>query len=531
MLRTRNIFATVSLAALMSTAPLFAQEANPTSVAPGATDTHVVAQGPDGMYIYKVNVVSKDLAAVNYFNRSGSTHIDLVGTNLMPGARGEAKVDSTTGKTKISMNLKGITPANGFGPEYLTYVLWAISTEGRPQNLGELELAGDKTNLDVTCGFQSFALIVTAEPYYAVSVPSDVIVAENVFSDKTEGVLQHVNAHASLLPKGIYANTAGPKSLENPITDREHYPLALYEAHAAYAVAKAAGADQYAHDVMERVRINLKNADDMEMNKHRDIKMLNTEAREATQRAEDARIITLRKEAAERNQADKDARAKAEADSERAQADAAAQAQAAEAAKADAANAQAQADAAAAAKARADAERAKADAEAARARAEADAANANAKNSAEALKAEREKLRAQLNAILITTETARGLVIQLGDVLFDTGKATLKPNAQISLAKVATILQLHPDLKVQCEGYTDSVGGDEYNQKLSENRANTAHDYLVKNGVSADNVTAQGFGKADPVADNSTAAGKAKNRRVELVVSGPSIGVATTNHE
>jgi outer membrane protein OmpA-like peptidoglycan-associated protein len=525
MLFTRKTFAaTLSAAALFTTLAAGAQEANPTSIAPGAKSATVVTQGPDGMYIYKVNVVQKDLAAVNYFNRSGSTKIDLKGTSLMPSAIGEAKVDSTTGKTKISMNLRGLTPANGFGPEYLTYVLWAISTEGRPQNLGELELAGNKTNLDVTTGFQSFALIVTAEPYFAVSAPSDVIVAENVFSDKTEGILQHVNAHTSLLPKGIYANTAGANSQENPITDREHYPLALYEAHAAYRVAKAAGADKYAPEVMARVRINLKNADDMEANKHRDIKMLNTEAREATQRAEDARIITLRKQAAERQQADKDARAAAEQNAAASQA-AASQAQT------EAAQAQAQADAAAAAKARADAERAKADAEAARARAEANAANASAQQSAEALKAEREKLRAQLNAILVTTETARGLVVNMSDVLFDTGKANIKPGAQTSLVKIATILQLHPDLKIQVEGYTDSVGGDDYNQKLSESRANGVHDFLIKNGVSADNVTAQGFGKSNPVADNSTAAGRAQNRRVNLVVSGPSIGVATTNNQ
>jgi len=142
--------------------------------------------------------------------------------------------------------------------------------------------------------------------------------------------------------------------------------------------------------------------------------------------------------------------------------------------------------------------------------------------------ATREKLRNQLNAVLATTESARGLIVNMSDVLFDTGKYTLKPNTQVALAKVATILQLYPNLKVQVEGYTDSVGGDAYNQKLSENRANAVHDFLVQNGVPTANVTAAGYGKADPVADNGTAAGRAQNRRVNLVVSGQAIGVETT---
>jgi outer membrane protein OmpA-like peptidoglycan-associated protein len=508
-------------AAIFFTSGAKAQEPNPTAVAPGAHSAEIIAKGPNGVYIYHVKVVERDLDAVNYLNRSGATHVAFNGTKLLPSATGDAKVESVTGKSKISVNFKGLTPANGFGPEYLTYVLWAISADGRPQNLGELELAGDKANLDVSCGFQSFGLIVTAEPYYAVSQPSDVVVMQNTFTDKTTGVLEHVNIHYSLLPKGIYAPTEGSDSVWNPITDREHYPLALYEAHNAGRIAKMAGADKYAADIMKEADTNLVNADAMQGSKHRDVHMIFTEAREATQRFEDARLTTLRKQAAERE-------AKNQADKEAAQAAAAASQQQAAASQEQAANAQAAADRAAAERARAEAEKAKAEAAAAAAQAQANEANANAAKSAEALKAEREKLRAQLNAILVTTETARGLVVNMSDVLFDTGKATIKPAAQISLAKVATILQLHPDLKIQVEGYTDSVGSDDYNQKLSENRANTVHDYLIQNGVSADNVTAQGFGKSNPVADNSTAAGKAQNRRVNLVVSGPSIGVQTT---
>jgi outer membrane protein OmpA-like peptidoglycan-associated protein len=497
------------------------QEPNPTTVAPGAKTGEVIAEGPNGVYIYHVKVVERQLDAVNYFNRSGSTHVGFTGTNLLPGARGDAKVNSVTGKTEISAHFEGLSPANGFGAEYLTYVLWAISADGRPQNMGELELAGDTASLSVTTSFQAFGMIVTAEPYYAVSQPSDVIVLQNVFTDKTNGVLQQVNVHVHLLPKGLYAPTSGSKTIEFPITDREHTPLALYEAYNAQRIAKSVGADQYAADIMKEVATDLQNAQDIQSNKHRDVKMEVTYARSATERAEDARILTLRKEAEQRQKDAQDAKLAAQQQAQQAEL----QAQQAEL---QASNAKAQADAAAAAQAQAEAARARADAEAANARAQA----AQAQDQVEAAKREaaatREKLRAQLNAVLETTESARGLIINLGDVLFDSGRYTLKPNAQIALAKVSTILELYPDLTVQVEGYTDSVGGDAYNVKLSENRANAVHDFLIQNGVPAANVTSVGYGKADPVASNDTADGRRQNRRVNMVVSGAAIGVQTT---
>jgi hypothetical protein len=294
---SKKIKAGVAIATFGVSVCLVAQVPNPTAVDPGAKQhVDVVTEGPNGIYVYNVKVVDRELPAVNYINRNGATHIGFAGTSLLPSAKGDAKVESVTGKTKISARFEGLTPANGFGPEYLTYVLWAISSDGRPQNLGELELAGNKANLDATSSFQSFGLMVTAEPYYSVSVPSDVIVLQNVFTDKTQGVLQTVNIHYSLLPKGIYAPTDGSKSVWNPITDREHVPLALYEAHNAARIAKAAGADKYAPDIMAEVATDLQNADAEQSNKHRDVHMEFTDARQATQRAEDARIVTLRKE-------------------------------------------------------------------------------------------------------------------------------------------------------------------------------------------------------------------------------------------
>jgi outer membrane protein OmpA-like peptidoglycan-associated protein len=192
---------------------------------------------------------------------------------------------------------------------------------------------------------------------------------------------------------------------------------------------------------------------------------------------------------------------------------------------------------AAAAKAQADAAQAKAasDAAAAKAQAETDAAKAKAQADAEqarlaAQQAEndkaalRAKLAEQLNSVLQTRDTARGLIVNMSDVLFDTAKYTLKPGAREKLSKVAGILLAYPGLNIEVDGHTDIVGGDEYNQNLSEQRAGSVRDYLVAQGVATNSIIAKGFGKTQPVATNDTAEGRQVNRRVELVVSGEAIG-------
>jgi outer membrane protein OmpA-like peptidoglycan-associated protein len=491
-----------------------AQEPNPMTQQPAAAPGTISQQ--NGMYIYRVKVVQRSLDCVNYLHRSGSTTIGFEGTPLLANAKGDAKVTSERGGITIEAKFQGLTPANGFGREYLTYVLWAISPDGRAQNLGEVLPAGTKNNIRVTTAFQSFGLIVTAEPYFSVSEPGDVVVLQNVIhQDKTAGVLEKVNANYFLLPRGTYAETAGSKSVSNPITRNEHSPLELYEADNALRIAQDSGADKYAPEIMAQAQQDLQNASAMDGNKHRDEKMEITNAREAVERAEDARIASLRKQAAEEAQAQVTAK-------EQAQVQAAQSQQQATQAQLEAQQAQLQAEQAQAAKAQADAARAQAEAQAAEARANA----AQANKSAEDANAVREKLRMQLNSVLATSETARGLIVNMSDVLFDTGKYTLKPGTQISLAKVAGILQAYPGLKVQVEGYTDSVGSDEFNQTLSVNRAAAVKNFLVSQGVSPDNITSQGFGKNDPVADNSTASGRAENRRVNMVVSGDAIGVS-----
>ncbi len=507
---------TILPAILLSAIPALAQEANPTSVP--APQGAVVTQSGD-IFFYKVKVVRRDIDAINYLHRSGSTRIDFQGTELLPGASGKADVKSERGKITVDANFKGLTPANSFGPDFLTYVLWAISPDGNPKNLGEVLPAGTKNNISVSVPIQAFGLIVTAEPYYAVSTPSDVVVLKNVFTDSTNGVLEHVNAKANLLPRGIYsAETDGSHTNLNPITRNEHSPLELYEAYNAVRIAQAAGSEKYSPEIYAKAKLDLTNAADMDNNKHRDEKLEITEAREAVERAEDARVDTLRKRAAERTQQAQDAALAANANAAQSQADAAA--------------AQAQAERARLAQQQAQlqtqqAELAKSQADAAAERARAAEASANARaNSAEAT---REKLRAQLNAVLQTVETPRGLVVNLSDVLFDTGKSNLKSGTQVSLARVAGILQAYPSLTVQVEGYTDSTGSDELNQKLSESRASTTAAFLVSQGVAQDNVTSAGYGKSDPVADNTTAAGRAQNRRVNLVVAGDAIGITKSN--
>ena len=517
--RHRNLFVgavlTAGLSVMYGTTSLYGQEPNPTAqMAP--KDQPQIEKQDNGIYLYRVKVVQRDLDAVNYLHRNGSTLIGFKGTTLLPLAKGEAKVTSERGGIHIEAKFQGLTPANGFGQEYLTYVLWAITPDGRPNNLGEVLPAGTKNNIDVTTALQSFGMIVTAEPYFSVTQPSDVVVLQNVIlSNKTSGVLEKVNAHYLLLPRGTYAQTEGAKSNLNPITRDEKSPLELYQANNAIRIAQAAEADKYAPEIMKEAMQDLQNATAIDQNKKGNRVLEVTFARQAVQRAEDARLVTLRRQAAERQLNADNARRDAEAQSQQSQLQA--QQAALDAERAKAAQAQADAD-----RARAEAAAAEAQARAAEAQARAAAANKSAVDA----NAVREKLRAQLNSVLATSESARGLIVNMSDVLFDTGKYTLKPNTQVSLAKVSGILQAYPGLRLQVEGYTDSVGSDDYNQKLSENRAGSVRDFLVGQGVQTDNISATGYGKAKPVADNATASGRAQNRRVQLVVSGDAIGVA-----
>ncbi len=462
----------------------------------------------NGEPLYKITVVGRDIPAINYFHRSGSTNIGFQGTSLLPQGKGSAKVSSERGRIAIDAKFDKLVPANSFGPEYLTYVLWAITPQGRPVNLGEVLPQGDKNQIAVTTNLQSFGLIVTAEPYFAVTMPSDLVVLQNfIEKDKTSGITDVINTHFQLLPRGAYAQVAGQHAVLRPITRNEKSPLELYEAINAVQIAQANQAEKYAPDIFRRAQEGLTNAQDLDSKKS-NRKQEITYARGAVQDAEDARLVSIRKMKAD-DDAARQAAAKAAED----------------AAKQQAMQAQLAAQQAATQQAQAEAQAADAKARAAEAEAQRQAAQRAAAQATDQTEQMREKLKSQLNSVLQTQETARGLIVNMSDVLFDTGKYTLKPDAKEKLARVSGILLAYPDLKLQVEGYTDNVGGEEYNMKLSQQRAEAVQTYLTSNGVQAQNVTATGYGLADPVADNSTASGRAQNRRVQLVVSGAAIGV------
>ena len=345
------------------------------------------------MPIFRVTVTSRSVQAVNYKHRSGASKVDFAGTDLMPSANGQAKVESKKGYTEIEVEFGNLQKPTSFGNEYLTYILWAISPEGRAINLGEV-LVGDnhRSKLDVTTDLQAFALIVTAEPYYAVRQPSNVVVMENVVREDTKGTTEVVSAKYELMERGGYIPT-GYKF--DPVVLNAKLPLEFFEARNALRIAQSEGAEQYASDSYQHAVKLMGNADSYATNKHIDKKPLISVSREAVQTAEDARAIAVKKmdevrlanerqdsadaQARSQGRADEATRRRDQAESDTAKAQAAKAQAESDAANAQASNAQAQSDAA---KARNDA----ADAQAATLKAQADMANSQA-SSATALSA------------------------------------------------------------------------------------------------------------------------------------------------
>jgi len=515
------------------------------------SQTTVAVEPMSSMPVFRVTVVSRSVQAVNYRHRSGSSKLDFAGTDLMPSANGVAQVNSKRGSIEIEAEFGDLQKPTTFGNEYLTYVLWAISPEGRAVNLGEVLLGGNhRSKLTVTTDLQAFALIVTAEPYYAVRQPSNLVILENVVRQDTKGTTEAVNAKYELMERGGYIPT-GYKF--DPVVLNAKLPLEFFEARNALRIAQSEGAEHYADGSYRHAFELMNHADEYAVRKHQDRKPLIAVSREAVQTAEDAREIAVKKmdevrlanerqdsadaQARSQGQADDAMRQKQQAESDTAKAQAAKAQAEADAVTAQAAKTQAESDAA---KARSDA----ADAQAASAQAKSDAADSQAASAAALSAAQadaersrlaaqqadadkaamRTKLSEQLNSILKTRDSARGLIVSMSDVLFDTGKYSLKPGAREKLAKVAGILLAYPGLNIEVGGYTDNVGGDSMNQTLSENRAGSVRDYLVQQGVANNSVSAKGFGNTLPVASNDNSAGRQQNRRVELLVSGDAIG-------
>jgi len=527
----------------------------------GQAQQQAPAQPGDPIPTYRVTVVSRTARAVNYKHRSGATKIDFQGTDLMRSARGEASVNSKRGRLEVEVEFSDLDRPTAFGNEYLTYVLWAISPEGRSMNLGEV-LVGEnrRSKLDVTTDLQAFAMIVTAEPYYAVRRPSNVVVMENVIRQDTRGTSEAVEAKYELIDRGGYIPTGYNF---DPVVLNAKLPLEFFEARNAVRIAKSAGAERYAGPSYENAIRQMKEADALATSRHEDKKTLISVSRQTVQTAEDAREIAMKRIESDRAEHERNASAGREAHANAATADAVRDRD-----EADRRKREAEANTAGAVRDRDDSDRKKHEAEEAARRAQGAQANAeadsdrnraaaassdqqaqNAKNaqaSAEAdsdrnraaaassdLRAQdavrdREELRAKLlqqfNLILETRDTARGLVVNMSDVLFDSGQFTLRPMAREKLAKISGIVLAYPTLMLAVEGNTDSVGTEEFNQTLSEKRAESVRTYLTKQGVPEGSTTAAGFGKSRPIASNDTSDGRQQNRRVELIVSGEVIG-------
>ena len=466
------------------------------------------------------NLTTKSVKAIGYKVGGGSTKVDLKGTELLPAASGEAKIEAKPGATTIELSLIGMTQPSTLGAEFLTYVLWVVTPDGRSGNTGEIIInKNGEGKLKVTTPAQAFALLVTAEPYFAIRFPSEMVVLENDTRKNTKGQIFPVNDF-KLMRRAQYEKLGNPLAMT---PDLEHVPLQVYEARNAVDIAKSRAADKDAPEIFSKATSSLQMTENALASKA-DKKDILSKAGQAIQFAEDARALAAQRQ--------NEARITAEREAAAAKAKSEAEAKAAEEAKR-------QAELAAAKQAQMKAE---ADAAATKAKAEADAAAAKAKAEADALKAKEEaaqaeaerarkaaaELRAQLldqfNRVLETRDTPRGLVVNMGDVLFDFGKYNLRSEAREKLAKLSGIILAHPGLKLAVEGHTDSVGSDEANQKLSQQRADTVRSYLIEQGLQDANVSALGFGKTTPVADNDTAAGRQKNRRVEIVVSGEVIG-------
>ena len=543
---------------------------------PPQQDENATRMAGGSLPIYRVSVTSRTTKAISYQHRSGATKIDFQGTDLLPDGRGEATVQSKQGHIEVDAEFTGLQPATRNGAEYLTYVLWAVTPEGRTANLGEVVLNGTKSKLHVSTDLQVFGLVVTAEPYYAVSQPSDLIVMENVVRADTKGKIEEIDAKYELLQRGQYQRMANPLALK---VDRK-LPLELYQARNAVQIARAVGADRFATETFGKAEKSLAQAEAYQ-ERHAGEKPVAMAAREAVQMAEDSRAIAVKRQEADELSAEQQQsvnrvalaengmaaaqsetdRVTREAEAARLQSVAAAQdvkleteaRAAADQAEADRLKRESESRIAAAG---VEADRLKREnlEQKAASQAELDSATAAAGVEADRLKrvnqeqqaasqaeldsaakdkaqllAEKAELRtellAQFNAILQTRDTPRGLVVNMSDVLFDTAKFTLRPLAREKLAKVAGIVSGHPGLRLEVEGHTDSVGTDDYNQQLSEQRGAAVRDYLLQQGMAESSVSTKGFGKTQPVASNDTAEGRQQNRRVEIVISGDVIGV------
>jgi outer membrane protein OmpA-like peptidoglycan-associated protein len=482
----------------------------------------------DPQPIYRVTVVSRTLQAVNYEHRGGPTMIDFNGTVLLPHAKGQAIVESKRGRVSIDAKLERLEAPTMFGTEYLAYVLWAISPEGRAKNLGEVLVdSSNKAHITVTADLQAFGMIVTAEPYYSVATPSDVVVMENVVRPDTIGMREVVSARYDLLPRGGYVLNLAPNQRVAMASEGRKLPydqyealLEVYQAENAVQIARSMGADRFAPESLNKALALLDNARQMQSHTQ-DSHMVVSLAREAAQTAEDARAIAVKRrdeqQQREVQHSQDEGRIRAEQDAQQARVQAgqlAAQ------------------------------ERAPVEAEAQQARVltapqvvEPDqevqpqqplppvtarpVERAKFELSGDQRKTRAEIL-ARLTPMLDTRDTPRGLVVTVNDPLFESETSdALRPAATERLMRIAAIVKAHPDLVIRVEGFTDDR---EHSRELSQRRADGVRIALTRYGVAPGSVVSMGYGNSRPLESNATAAGRETNRRVELDIAGPCIG-------
>ncbi len=419
-----------------------------------------------------------------------------------------AEVEYREGQANMNIRFRDMKPAILFGGDVTCYVLWAVTPEGSTENLGELWVRNDTDTVEYSTGLKSFAMMVTAESHPRVSSPSELV----MFLSEA--------AKAKMAPSVAFTFSAFAPApmIEYPSVARviwdKGQPLDLRQAEKAYELAVAAGAEEYAPSVLRRAFTALTQARNYTAVK-KDKAAVDYSDRSLALSAEALQVTAQSKEA-EAVEAEI-ARRTAEMDALLARAG------------------EAEASAAAAAAAFTEAQRQRQEADAAVSMAQRELARIEAERlelqgavtalqeQAASLAREKEDLSARLqgalSAVADTQSTARGMIVSLPDILFDTNEATLKNDAKVVIAKLAGILLIMPELNLRIEGHTDSTGSPEYNQGLSERRAASVRDFLAQQGIAWQRMMSIGYGLTRPVADNATGEGRAKNRRVEIVIA------------
>lgn len=423
-----------------------------------------------------VSVVSEDVAGrlEGFSYREGpESKLEFRGTAIALAADGKAEVEFQDGRARVDVSVRKLPNPWTLGP-YSTYVLWAVTADGRANNLGSLELRNGRGSLEATTPLSQFALIVSAEPHFAVTAPSKAVVLSNL-ARRVKGEKVII---AGLTERMDYAALAA-----QTIDPRSRIPLDLVQARYSIDIARGAAADQYAPGEFAQAEQLLAQAESAQASKKYSVRKTAPRlSRDAVQMGEDAR----RKAILGRQTADKEAAALAA----RQEAEEKAQLAAGVAA------------------------------EEARKREMETAARAAAEAETEAMKAARADLTARLNRVLPTRETERGIVAEIAGVQFATGAATLSTTAREALARFSGIVGVYPSLRFKVEGHTDSTGSYLTNRDLSLRRALTVRDYLIAQGVPAPSIGVEGLGPDQPIADNATSDGRARNRRVEIILTG-----------